>query len=46
MMVEPLVSTTSTRAEVLLVFCELSLSHPKVDVYAHMWWNWMLTFMV
>jgi hypothetical protein len=34
MMVEPLFPTTSTRAEVWLVLCELSLSHPiSVDVY-------------
>jgi hypothetical protein len=31
-MVEPLFSTTSTRAEVWLVLCEMCLSHPSVDV--------------
>jgi hypothetical protein len=45
-MVEPLFSTTSTRAEMWLVLCELSLSHPSVDVYAHLCVKWMLTFMV
>jgi hypothetical protein len=45
-MVEPLFSTTPTRAEVWLVSCDLSLSHPSVDVYAHMCWKWMLTYMV
>jgi hypothetical protein len=45
-MVEPLIPTTSTRAEMWLVLCELSLSHPSVDVYAQMCWKWMLTFMV
>jgi hypothetical protein len=44
-MVEPLFSTTSTRAEVWLVLCELSPLHPGVDVYAHMCWKWMLTHM-
>jgi hypothetical protein len=34
-MVEPLFCTTSTRAEVWLVLCELCLSHPSVDEYAH-----------
>jgi hypothetical protein len=42
-MVEPLISTTSTGAEVWLVLCELCLSHPRVDVYAHLCWKWMLT---
>jgi hypothetical protein len=32
-MFEPLFSTTSTRAEVWLVFCEMCLSHPNVDVF-------------
>jgi hypothetical protein len=45
-MVEPLFSTISTRAEVWLVVCELCLSHPSVDLYAHMCWKWMLTYMV
>jgi hypothetical protein len=45
-MVEPLFSTTSTRAQVWLVLYELSLSHPRVDVYAHMCWKWMLTYTV
>jgi hypothetical protein len=35
-MVEPLFSSTPTRAQVWLVLCELSPSHPGVDVYAHM----------
>jgi hypothetical protein len=34
LMVEPLFSTTSTRAEVWVVLCELCLSHPSVDVCA------------
>jgi hypothetical protein len=38
-------STTSTGAEVWLVLCELSPSHPSVDVYAHMCWKWMITNM-
>jgi hypothetical protein len=42
-MVEPLFSTTSTGAEVWLVLCELSPSHPGVDVYAHMCWKWTIT---
>jgi hypothetical protein len=46
LMVGPLLSTTSTRAGVWVVCCELSLSHPRVDVYAHMCWKWMLTYMV
>jgi hypothetical protein len=33
-MVEPLFSTTSTRAEVWLVLCEMCLSHPSVDVFS------------
>jgi hypothetical protein len=44
MMVEPLFPTTSTRAEVWLVLCELSLSHPiSVDVLC---WKRMLAYMV
>jgi hypothetical protein len=35
-MVEPLFSRTPTSAEVWLVLCEASPSHPGVDVYAHM----------
>jgi hypothetical protein len=35
-MVEPLFSSTPTSAEVWLVLCEASPSHPGVDVYAHM----------
>jgi hypothetical protein len=35
-----------TWVEVWLVLCELSLSHPSVDVYSHMCWKWMLTDMV
>jgi hypothetical protein len=45
-MVEPLTSSTPTRAEVWLVLCEASSTHPGVDVYAHMWWKWMVTYMV
>jgi hypothetical protein len=45
-MVEPLFSSTPTRAEVWLDLCELSPSHPGVDVYAHMCWKGMLTYMV
>jgi hypothetical protein len=44
-MVEPLFSTTSTRAEVWLVLCELSLLHPSVYLHAHSCWKWMLTHM-
>jgi hypothetical protein len=44
-MVEPLFSSTPTRAEVWLVLCELSPSHPGVDVCTHMYWKWMLTHM-
>jgi hypothetical protein len=33
-MVEPLFSTTSTRTEVWLALCELSSSHPSVDVFS------------
>jgi hypothetical protein len=46
LIVDPLFSTTSTRAEVWVVLCELCFSHPRVDVYAHMWWKWMLTYTV
>jgi hypothetical protein len=46
LMVEPLFSTTSTGVEVWLVLCELCLSHPSVDVYAHLCWKWMETHMV
>jgi hypothetical protein len=42
-MVEPLFSTTHTRAEVWLVLCELCFSYPSVDVLAHMCWKWMIT---
>jgi hypothetical protein len=42
-MVEPLTSSTPTRAEVWLVLCEASPTHPGVDVYAHMCWKWMET---
>jgi hypothetical protein len=28
-----------------LVICELSPSYPSVDVYAHVCWKWMLTYM-
>jgi hypothetical protein len=35
-MVEPLISTTSTGAEGLLVLLELRLSHPSVDVFPMM----------
>jgi hypothetical protein len=45
-MVEPLFSTTSTRAEVWLVLRELCLPHPRVDVYAHFCWKCMFTYMV
>jgi hypothetical protein len=45
-MVEPLFSTTHTRAEVWLVLCELSLSYPSVDVYARMCLKWMLNYRV
>jgi hypothetical protein len=45
-MVEPLFSTTSTGNEVWVVLCELSLSHPRVEVYSRMCWKWMSTYMV
>jgi hypothetical protein len=48
-MVEPLFSTTSTRAEMWLVLCEMWLSHPSVGVFlidAHLCWKWMETYMV
>jgi hypothetical protein len=46
LIVKPLFSNTSTGAEVWLVLCELCLSHPSVDVYAHMCWKWMEPYMV
>jgi hypothetical protein len=45
-MVEPLFPITSTGNEVWLVLCELCISHPSVDVYAHLCWKWMSTYMV
>jgi hypothetical protein len=45
-MVETLFSTTSTGVEVWLVLCELSRSYPSVDMYAHLCWKWMETYMV
>jgi hypothetical protein len=35
-MVEPLFSTTSTRAEVWLVMCELCHSHPSAGMFSLM----------
>jgi hypothetical protein len=35
-MVEPVFSSTPTRAQVWLVECKLSPLHPGEDVYAHM----------
>jgi hypothetical protein len=45
-MVEPLFSSTPTSAEVWLVLCEASPTHPSVDVYVHMCSKWMVTYMV
>jgi hypothetical protein len=45
-MVELLFSATSIGVEVWLVLCELSLSYPCVDIYAHLCWKWMETYMV